>query len=281
MKIKPFAALRPPVELVDQVASQPYDVIDSQEARVIAEGNPHSFLHVIKPEIDLPEGSDLYSDAVYAKAKENFENFISEGTLAQENEPRYYLYRQEIEGHSQTGLVASCHVDDYENNLIKKHEKTLKKKEDDRTRHVETLMANAGPVFLTYRAEAAMDALVAKEQQAEPVYDFTAEDGVRHTVWLAQDAEGIEQAFSSVPCTYVADGHHRSASAARVAKSCGDKNPSHNGEELYNWFLCVLFPAEQLNVLAYNRYLQDLNGMSVDSFLDAVKKNFSVTENSS
>jgi len=278
MRVKAFKALRPPVELAAQVASPPYDVMDSAEAKIMAAGNPKSFLHVIKPEIDLPDGQDLYADEVYTKAKENFEQFQTEGYLKRDEAAHIYLYQQSIDGHTQTGFVGLCHVDDYNNNIIKKHENTLKKKEDDRTRHVKTLMANAGPVFLTFRDHAVLQAVIDEETAKPATNDFVAEDGVRHILWLVEDASKVEALFGEVPCAYVADGHHRSASAARVGKECADANPAHDGTEAYNWYLCVLFPESQLNVLAYNRVVKDLQGLSSEDLLAKAREAFKVEE---
>jgi len=276
MRIHPFRALRPPVALAADVASPPYDVVDTAQARVLAEGNENSFLHIVRPEIDLPEGTELYDDSVYEQAKKNFDAFVERGSLVRDEEPSVFLYEVTMGGHSQTGLVATCHVEDYEKDLIKKHEKTLQAKEDDRTRHVDTLNAQAGPIFLTYRADASMDELVDQAKQQDPVYSFVAPDGVQHRVWRMIDAEPFQQAFENVPVTYVADGHHRSASAARVARMRADANPAHDGTEPYNWFLTVLFPDDQLRIMAYNRIVQDLNGLDLDSFLQRVGERFDV-----
>ena len=270
MKFRPFPALRPPVDLAAQVAAPPYDVIDSEEARRMAAGNPRSFLHINKPEIDLPAGTDLYSDAVYAKAAENFKLFRSNGWLRREEKPGLYLYRQEIDGHSQAGWVGVCHTEEYEKDLIKKHERTLKKKEDDRTRHVATLKANAGPIFLMLRAPDELKTLSAQLQLEEPQVDFTSPDGVRHTVWAAPDAAAVVKLFESVPCAYVADGHHRTASAARCSKDFAMANRLHTGNENYNWFLSVMFPADELMVLPYNRLVKGLNGHTPAELLERI-----------
>lgn len=271
MKFYPFPALRPPHELASQVASQPYDVIDSEEARRLAAGNPRSFLHINKPEIDLPEGTDLYSEAVYAKAAENFQLFQQNGWFRRDEQPAYYLYRQEIEGHSQTGWVGVCHTEDYERNLIKKHERTLQKKEDDRTRHVAAIKANAGPIFLMVRAPSELIALKDQLQQDPPEVDFTSPDGVRHTVWPVRDAAAVAGLFADIPCAYVADGHHRTASAARCSKDFAAANPGHTGRENYNWFLSVMFAADDLLVLPYNRLVKDLNGLEAVAFLERIR----------
>jgi uncharacterized protein (DUF1015 family) len=278
MKIQAFRALRPAGDRVEQVASVPYDTINSDEARELAEGKPWSFLHVIRPEIDLPVGCDVHADAVYEKAAENFKHFQDESVLIREDEPALYVYRQQMGDHVQSGIVACCHVDAYDQNEIRKHEKTRQDKEDDRTRHVKTLRANAGPIFLTYRDELVIDDLVAKTKNQAPLYHITSQDGVIHTVWRVDDAAAVSTAFEHVPCSYIADGHHRSAAAARTAHEMRDANPNHTGDEEYNWFLAVLFPATQLKILPYNRCVHDLNGLTEKDFLAAVKREFGVSE---
>lgn len=271
MKLRAFSPLRPPHAIADVVASPPYDVIDSLEARRMALGNPKSFLHINKPEIDLPEGVSLYDEAVYAKAKENFERFQQMGWLRREGEPGVYVYRQAYKGHSQSGVVAVCHTEDYEQDVIKKHERTLQKKEDDRTRHVAVLRANAGPVFLMVRAPEGLKARIREAEAGEPDVDFVSDDGVRHTVWTMGDAEGMCGEFGKIPVAYVADGHHRSASAARCSRDCALANPSHTGEEDYNWFLSVLFAADELQVLPYNRLVKGLGGLTGAGLLAALR----------
>jgi uncharacterized protein (DUF1015 family) len=277
--IHPFRAVRPIVERAHKVASVPYDVVNTEEARTIAAHNPLSFLHVSRPEIDLPDGTNIYSDEVYARAKQNYQQLIDEGTLITEEEPSLYVYRQVMGNHSQVGVVAAFSVDEYDNDLIKKHEKTRKDKEDDRTRHILTLRAQTGPVFLTYRASAAIDALVDEAMKSEPLYDITADDGIRHTVWIANDANKLVEAFASVPALYIADGHHRAASASRSRSALRDENGKHDGSEEYNFFLAVAFPDNQLQILPYNRVVKDLNGQTTDEFLSEVKKVFDVSEN--
>ena len=277
MKIKPFKALRPDPSDAAAVSSPPYDVLSSSEARELADGNPKSFLHVIKPEIDMPEGVDLYSDQVYAKAKENFESFRSQGLLLAEEEESLYVYSQTMGDHTQYGLVCCCRADEYES-VIKRHEFTLKPKEDDRTRHVSELNANAGPVFLTYRDSAEIDAIVANAIGQDPLFDLAAPDGTFHKVWRITDCDGLVGAFANVPCAYVADGHHRSASAVRVARERAAANPDHRGDEEYNWFQCVLFPSSQLGLMAYNRIVKDLNGMGSREFLERLSENFDICE---
>ncbi|MFM1768498.1 MAG: hypothetical protein RJA22_1027 [Verrucomicrobiota bacterium] len=262
--IQPFAALRPQPELAARICELPYDVMSSEEARQIAAGNPLSFLHVSKPEIDLPPGTDLYSPAVYAKGRENFEALIRQGALRQDASPRFYLYRQVMGSHAQVGLVAAAGCQDYLDGVIKKHELTRIDKEDDRVRHIETLNAQTGPVFLTYRAVPDLDALFARRTAATPEIDFTAPDGVRHSSWTLSDpadVEAITAAFARLPCLYIADGHHRSAAAARVFQS--RRGAGHSGR-----FLAVIFPHSQMQILPYNRVLQDLNGLTPAQLLE-------------
>ena len=279
MKTKPFIALRPAPEAAEKLASVPYDVVDTAEARALAAGNPVSFLHVSRPEIDLPDGTDIYSDAVYAQGAKALHDLIAGGALVRDADPAYYAYRQVMGDHSQTGIVACCHIDDYASDVIRKHEKTRQDKEDDRTRHVLTLQANSGPVFLTYRDEAAIDAIVARAMTSAPLYDFTAADSIRHTVWKLSDADCalVRSAFDAVPLAYVADGHHRAKAAFRAGSELRAANPAHTGDEEYNWFLAVLFPASQLAILPYNRLVADLNGLSEEAFLAKVRAIFNVT----
>jgi uncharacterized protein (DUF1015 family) len=278
LRVRAFQGLSPKPEFASAVACVPYDVVNRAEAAVLAEGNPRSLLHVDRAEIGLPPDTDPYSDAVYQAARGNLERLVSTGTLVREPAPAVFLYRQEMDGHVQTGVAAVCHIDDYENNVIRKHEKTRRDKEDDRTRLIGTLGANTGPVFLTYRARAEIDALVAVRTALPPDVDFVAPDGIRHTLWRMRESGPLEAAFARVPLAYVADGHHRSASAARVGRERRASNPHHTGEEDYNWFLCVLFPADQLRILPYNRVVADLNGHSPDGFLARVREQFEVTE---
>lgn len=266
-RIKSFRALRPPAELASAVASVPYDVVNRTEAAALAEGNPHSFLHVIRPDIDLPEDVGAYDDVVYETAKTNLQSLLDNGALIRDHEDCVYLYRQIMNGQAQIGLVCCSHVDDYENNLILKHEKTRPAKENDRTRHLTTLHAHAGPVFLTYRDASPVNQLVEEVVEAAPLYDFVAPDDVQHTVWRVATPAPLVKAMSEVSLFYVADGHHRAASAWRAAQHCQANNPNHTGEEEYNWFLTVLFPASQLNILSYNRVVRDLNGLDSEGFL--------------
>jgi len=271
-RIKPFQAIRPTQQAAADVASVPYDVVNREEAAALAEGNASSFLHVVRPDIDLPADTNPYADEVYATARKNLDRLMSEGVLKRDSDDCLFVYRQIMNGIAQTGVVCCCHIDDYENNLILKHEKTRQSKEDDRTRHVQTLNAHAGPVFLTYRDVAAVDALVTAASSTDPLYDFTAPDGVQHTVWQVKDTAAYVESLSAVPSFYVADGHHRSASAWRAGADRKANNPNHTGDEEYNWFLTVLFPAGQLNILAYNRIIKDLNGQSAEDVIAALSK---------
>jgi uncharacterized protein (DUF1015 family) len=280
MKIRAFQGLRPHPELAASVASLPYDVVNTVEAKKLAEGNPNSFLHVVRSEIDLPEGTDPYSDQVYQQARANLDRLQSTGALERETTPSLYVYQQVMKGHKQCGLVSVCHIDDYLNDLIKKHEKTRPQKEDDRTKLNATLSAHPGPVFLTYRDDETINSLVNQIIQESPLFDFTAPDEVQHTVWRVEETEQLVNAFAKVPVSYVADGHHRSASAARVGAERKNANPNHTGEEDYNWFLTVNFPASQLKILPYNRLVFDLNGNTEESFLEKVKEVATVTEDS-
>ncbi|HET7422372.1 MAG TPA: DUF1015 family protein [Gemmatimonadales bacterium] len=271
MRLHPFRALRPRPEVADQVAAVPYDVVNRAEAAELARGNPRSFLHVGRSDIDLPEEVDAYDPRIYLRAREALDQFVLEGTLLRDREPALYLYRQTMDGREQVGVVGCVHVDDYEHDLIRKHEKTRPDKEDDRTRHVLALNANAEPVFLTYRQRPEIDALVTRETAAPPLYDFTAPDGVRHTVWQVAASAGLARAFEPIPHSYVADGHHRSASAWRAGKELRGKNSRHQGDEEYNWFLAVLFPSEQLRILPYNRVVRDLNGLEPETVLERLR----------
>jgi uncharacterized protein (DUF1015 family) len=278
MRIRAFQGLRPAEQLAAQVACVPYDVVDRAESAALAAGNPHSLLHVDRAEIDLPADVNPYSDAVYAKARENFLGLQSSCALVRESEPCIYLYRQRMGDHEQTGIAAVCHIEDYERDIIKKHEKTRKDKEDDRTRLIDTISADTGPVFLTYRGVAAIDALVAKLTAEKPLYDFTAPDGIGHTVWRVPGGAEFARLFAeNVPVSYVADGHHRTASAVRVGQKRRAENPAHTGNEDYNWFLAVLFPADQLRILPYNRAVKDLNGHTPASLLKSIRESFSLT----
>ena len=281
--IRPFRALRPRPDLVDRVASPPYDVISSDEARAMAAGNELSFLHVNKPEIDLSPEVSLYDDRVYAQGAKNLRRFIAEGILVREDRPAFYVYQQRMGDHVQAGVVCAASCQDYADGVIKRHEFTRPDKEDDRTRHTHELNANAGPVFLTYRQESAIDDAVERVRSAEPLYDFVSDDGIGHTVWIVPDAErdALGTAFAAVPALYVADGHHRAASAARVGLERKAGNPTHRGDEPYNYFLAVLFPHDQLRIMDYNRVVKDLGGLAPDAFLDRVRASFDVTTSDS
>ncbi len=270
LRTRPFAAIHPKPEKAAHVASVPYDVIDAAEARELAAGNPFSYLHVIRSEIDLPESTNPYDDAVYEKAHENLQEFLKNGTLVREDEPAMYIYRQVMDHREQYGVVCCCHIDDYLNGVIKKHEKTRQDKEDDRTRHVLTLNANAEPVFLTYHERPEINELVRRDTNERPMFHFNAPDGVTHTVWRVENAHSYVEAFAGVSAAYIADGHHRSASAARAGAERRAANPQHTGDEEYNWFLTVLFPHTQLHILPYNRVVKDLNGHSPEAIMDAL-----------
>lgn len=274
--IYPFRALRPPQDKVQEVAAVPYDVVDTEEARSLAEGKPLSFLHVSRPEIDMPPGADLYADETYAKAAENFRKLVETCPLEEEDEPGLYLYRLKMGEHTQTGVASCVSVDEYDQDSIRKHEKTRPDKENDRTRHLLELQAQTGPVFLTYRADRRIDALIEAETKGEPLYDFEAEDGVRHTIWRATAPEQIARAFKEISLLYIADGHHRAASASRARAALREGNPNHTGEEEYNRFLAVIFPADQMQILPYNRIVRDLNGMSSEEFLSKIEEGFRV-----
>ena len=271
--IRPFAALLPKPDLAARICELPYDVMSSEEARAIAAGNPLSFLHVSKPEIDLPVGTDLYSPAVYAKGRENFHGLIQQGALQRDTQPCLYLYRQVMGGHAQTGIVAAASCQEYLDGIVKKHELTRVDKEDDRVRHIETLDSQTGPVFLTYRARADVDAFVARISAGTPRVDFTAADGVRHTSWriaAPADIEFLVKAFAAIPFLYIADGHHRSAAAARVFQA-------RKGAGQSSGFLTVIFPHDQMQILPYNRVLKDLNGLSPEALLERLARVFVVS----
>ncbi len=273
MKIKAFKALIPAKEFAKDIASLPYDVVNFEQAREQAKGNPISFMRVVRSEIELPEGTDPYSPEVYAHAKENFQKLVADGKLLRENAPAMYLYRQQMGGHSQTGLVATFSAEDYDSDVIKKHERTRAEKENDRYNLTKILRANTGPVFLTVRSGTKLDFIVEDGQKSDPLFDFVSGDGIRHTVWRISDPAKISEIgeiFDAIPCAYVADGHHRSASNARCARDLKTANPAHTGNEDYNWFLSVVFPSNQLKILPYNRVVKDLAGLSKDEFLGKI-----------
>ena len=275
--LAPFRALRPASSAAARVAAVPYDVVNINEARTLAAGNPLSFLHVSRAEIDVPEGSSPYADDVYAMAVKNFERLKTEAPLLLEDAPRVYVYRLRMGTHVQIGLAGCFSVDDYDRNVIRKHEHTRPDKEDDRTRHLLELRAQTGPVFLTYRTRPTVDALVERVMTAPPLYDFTAVDGVQHTIWRVEPFEEhqIVVAFDAVPALYIADGHHRAASAARARRHLGGAT-GQRGE--WDWFLAVAFPDVQLQILPYNRVVQDLAGMTPDVFLSMLRQRFSITD---
>ncbi len=280
--LKPFKGLRPPKKLVRKVASRPYDVLNSEEARAEAAGNHYSLLHIIKPEIDLPENTDHYSESVYRKAKENFEKFKAKGWLKADNNEYLYIYAQTMYGKTQYGVVGCASVDDYMNNVIKKHELTRKDKEKDRMKHVRATNANMEPVFFTYPAIDEVDKIVADfVKNNTPEYDYTSEDDLGHHFWVISDKEIIGrlvELFATLPSTYVADGHHRTAAAALVGNEKRKANPNHTGNEEYNYFLAVHFPADQLTIFDYNRVIKDLNGMTKEVLLEKLAASFNIRE---
>ena len=280
MIVKPFAAVRPTASVADQVAALPYDVYDRVEAAAAVDGEPLSFLNIDRPETQFSADVDMYAPEVYAKARELFDARRADGTFVTEPAPCFYLYELTMNERSQTGVVACCAIDDYLENVIKKHENTLEKKELDRIRHIDALDAQTGPIFLTYRDSDAIDILVAAVKKTAPLYDFAGEDGVTHRVWrmaaaseetaCSQAYAGLVAAFAKVPCAYIADGHHRAASAVKVGLARREANPGYDRTEEFNYFMSVLFPASQLSILAYNRVVRDLNGLTKDEFLDAL-----------
>ncbi len=276
-KIKPFRGVRPAEEMIKEVASPPYDVLNSKEARVQVKDKPYSFLHVVKPEVDLPENINIYDQAVYLKGKENLYKLIENGILIQDDKPCFYLYRLIMGNIDEIGLVVGASIEDYENDIIKKHEHTRADKEADRIKHVDSLNANTGPVFLTYKAREDMNNLVNELIKEKPVYDFEAEDGIKHIFWKIDNEDvikKIENIFRKIDFLYVADGHHRSASGTIVGQRRREANPNHTGEEEYNYFLSVIFPHDQLYIMDYNRVVKDLNCLSHDEFLKKVEENF-------
>ncbi len=280
MIVKPFAAVRPTASVAAQVAALPYDVYDRAEAVAAVDGEPLSFLNIDRPETQFSADVDMYAPEVYTKARELFDARRADGTFVTEPAPCFYLYELTMDERSQTGVVACCAIDDYLENVIKKHENTLEKKELDRIRHIDALDAQTGPIFLTYRDADAIDILVAAVKKTAPLYDFAGEDGVTHRVWrmaaaseetaCSQAYAGLVAAFAKVPCAYIADGHHRAASAVKVGLARREANPGYDGTEEFNYFMSVLFPASQLSILAYNRVVRDLNGLTKDEFLNAL-----------
>ncbi|HED35687.1 MAG TPA: DUF1015 domain-containing protein [Gammaproteobacteria bacterium] len=271
--IRPFAGLRPKTQFVEDVAAPPYDVLNSAEARERAAGKPYSFLHISKAEIDLAEDIDPYDPAVYAKAAENLQQLVNEGILMREQQPRYYVYRLTMGEHVQTGLVAAASVKHYDTNRIRKHEFTRPAKENDRVNQIEALNAQTGPVLLAYKSDEAVDALLSQVAEGTPLYELTADDGIGHTFWIVEDqdvTDRLSAAFDAMDAIYIADGHHRSASASRVAKSIGGSD-----DQMSHYFLSVIFPHKQMKIFDYNRVVTDLNGLSVEDFIGKVKENFS------
>lgn len=280
--VKPFKGIRPPRELVEKVESRPYDVLDSEEARQEAGDNEMSLYHIIKPEIDFPVGTSEYDPIVYDKAAENFQKFQEKGWLVQDDKEQYYIYAQTMGNKTQYGLVVGAYVDDYLNGVIKKHELTRRDKEEDRMKHVRINNANIEPVFFAYPDNECLDTLIMKYAATLPEYDFIAPvDGFRHQLWVVSDDKDIDtitQEFAKMPALYIADGHHRSAAAALVGAEKQKQNPSHRGDEEYNYFMAVCFQASQLTILDYNRVVKDLNGLSSEEFLKALEENFIVCD---
>lgn len=280
--VKPFKGIRPPKSMVEEVASRPYDVLNSEEAREEAKGNEKSLYHIIKPEIDFPVGTDEHDPAVYDKAVENFKMFQEKGWLVQDDKENYYVYAQTMNGKTQYGLVVGAYVPDYMNGVIKKHELTRRDKEEDRMKHVRVNNANIEPVFFAYPDNAELDAIVAKYTAREPEYDFIAPgDGFGHTLWVIDEKDDIDRItalFADMPALYIADGHHRSAAAALVGAEKAAQNQNHKGDEEYNYFMAVCFPASQLTIIDYNRVVKDLNGLTAEQFLKALEKDFIVEE---
>ena len=278
--IKPFKGIRPPQNLVERVASRPYDVLNSAEARAEAEGNEKSLYRIIRPEIDFPVGTDEHEPQVYDKAAENFALFRKNGWLVQDEEESYYVYAQTMNGKTQYGLVVGAYVDDYLNGVIKKHELTRRDKEEDRMKHVRVNNANIEPVFFAYPSNAEVNAIVAKYTATNPVYDFVAEhDGFGHQFWVISDKADIAritELFAQMPALYIADGHHRSAAAALVGAEKAKQNPNHRGDEEYNYFMAVCFPDDQLTIIDYNRVVKDLNGLTDEEFLAKLNVHFEV-----
>lgn len=279
--IKPFKAIRPIKELVEKIAALPYDVMNSDEAREMVKDNPYSFLHVDRAEVDLPLNIDVYSDEVYEKAKNNLDNMIEKGYYEEDKENSFYVYRQSIKGRSQVGLVGCASIDDYNNNIIKKHELTRKEKEIDRIKHLHKCKAHTSPIFLTYRENKEISNIIKEWISKEPIYDFTSEDGNQHTVWIINDnkvVKRISELFGKVNYLYIADGHHRTASAAKVGQVEREENKNYSGKEEFNYFLSIIYPDSELEVLDYNRTVKDLNGLTEKEFLDKVSEKFIINK---
>ncbi len=280
-RVKPFKGVRPPKELVEEVVSRPYDVLNSEEARKEAEGNPKSLYHIIKPEIDFEPGTDEHDPKVYDKAVENFRKFQAEGWLKQDDKENYYIYAQTMDGRTQYGFVVGAWVNDYMEGRIKKHELTRRDKEEDRMKHVRVNNANIEPVFFAFPDNAALEEIIRTVTAGKPEYDFVAPDGFGHTLWVISDdalINRITEEFAKIPNLYIADGHHRSAAAALVGAEKAKNNPNHKGDEEYNYFLAVAFPASHLKIIDYNRVVRDLNGLTPAQFLDKLRENFEVED---
>ncbi len=278
--IRPFKGFRPRKDMVKEVASPPYDVVNTREARELVKGKPYSFLHVVRSEVDLPLEIDPYDEQVYQKGKDNLQKLVSEKILIEDVKPSIYLYQQQMGEHKQIGIVACASVEDYVNDVIKKHEHTRAAKENDRIKHVDTLNANTGPVFLTYPAYNEIDSIISNLADTAPVYNFVADDNVVHTMWTVSDPEVINKiidTFKQIPTLYVADGHHRSASAAKVGASRKAANPNHTGNEEYNFFLAVFFPHNQLKIMDYNRVVKDLGELTEEEFIVRIGEKFELT----
>ncbi|MFM7080162.1 MAG: DUF1015 domain-containing protein, partial [Bacteroidota bacterium] len=279
--LKPFKGIRPLANAVSKIACRPYDVLNEKEARQECAGNNDSFYHVIKPEIDFPDDFDHYAPEIYKKGKSNFDRMVQDGLFKEDGKDCYYIYRQVMNGRSQDGIVGCAHIDDYFNNVIKKHELTRPDKEEDRKNHIRYSHLNYEPVFFAYPKVSRLDEIVAGVTSGSPVYDFTADDGIRHVLWVVDNDQAIAaitEEFSKMPSTYVADGHHRTAAAALVGRELRDANPNHRGDEEYNYFLAVHFPDDQLAIMDYNRVVKDLNGMTDEQFIEALSKSFDVVD---
>lgn len=279
--VRPFKGLRPPAEIAPKLASFPYDVLNSEEARELAKGNPYSFLHINKPEIDLDPSIDIHDQQVYDKAVTNFKMFQEKGYLVRDNSESFYIYKQVMDGRTQIGLLCCCSAQEYWDGKIKRHEFTRKVKEEDRLKHVDLTNCNAGPVFLTYPAKDSINALITTEIAKKPEVDFTSEDGIQHVLWVVKDNEWnkkIIAEFAKIPALYVADGHHRTQAAARIAKVRAEKNPKHTGNEEYNFFLSVVFPHDHLYIMDYNRAVMDLNGLGEADFIKKIEEKFTLSK---
>lgn len=279
-KVKPFKGIRPPQSMVEEVASRPYDVLNSDEARAEAEGNPKTLYHIIKPEIDFEPGTDEHDPRVYDRAVANFHDFMAKGWLVKDDKPHYYIYAQTMDGRTQYGIVLAAWVDDYMSGHIKKHELTRRDKEEDRMKHVRVNNANIEPVFFAFPDNEVLEEVIASTTKTQPEYDFVAPDGFGHTFWIVDESlnDTITTAFEAIPHLYIADGHHRTAAAALVGAEKAKANPDHRGDEEYNFFLAVAFPSSHLKIIDYNRVVKDLNGFTPEEFLDKLRENFEVAD---